>query len=84
MYSRLSPEQKKAVDLLEFGDPRLEFSNPSAAERGRAKTVLGWKRTREETLAYAVELLEAGMVQAAIAIRLDVSDRYLRELLKAR
>jgi hypothetical protein len=73
-YGRLTPEQRQAVDLLEWADL-------DAAGRGRAKTVLGWRRTREETIAYAAELLAAGLMAAAVADRLGVSDDYLRRVL---
>jgi hypothetical protein len=73
-YGRLTDEQKRAVDLL-------EWQNPGAAERGEAKTTLRWRRTREETIAYAHLLLESGLMRAAVADRLRVSDDYLRRLL---
>jgi AraC-like DNA-binding protein len=44
--------------------------------------VLGWRRTRDETLALAEELLEEGRVLSAVADELGISDRYLRRLLK--
>lgn len=73
-YGRLTPEQKHAVDLL-------EWQRPGPAERGEAKTVLGWRRTREETIAYAHELLGRGLMAGAVADRLGVSDDYLRRAL---
>jgi hypothetical protein len=73
-YGRLGPERQYAVDLLQFG-------RPDAAARGRAKTILGWRRTREETAAYAQELLDSGLVPAAVADRLKVADDYLRRVL---
>jgi hypothetical protein len=45
--------------------------------------VLGWRRTRDETLALAEELLEEGRVLPAVADELGVSDRYLRRLVAA-
>ena len=76
-YGRLKPEEQKAVDLLEFG-------RPDAAERGRCKTLLGWRRTREETEAYAAALLAAGMVPVAVANRLRILDDYLQRVTDAR
>jgi hypothetical protein len=73
-YGRLSPEQKQALD-------RLEWLAPGPAGRGEAKTVLGWRRTRDETVAYALELLDEGLVLAAVASRLRIGERYLRRLL---
>jgi hypothetical protein len=52
-----------------------------ASRRGEAKTVLGWRRTAEETVAYAHKLLDEGMDRDAVAIRLRVSADYLRRLL---
>jgi hypothetical protein len=43
--------------------------------------VLGWRRTRDETVAYALELLDEGLVLAAVASRLRIGERYLRRLL---
>ena len=51
------------------------------AERARLKKTLGWKRTREETIALALELLEEGRNVLAIADLLGVGDRYLTRLL---
>jgi hypothetical protein len=76
-YGRLTDEQKKAVD-------RLEWWRFDAAERGEAKTILRWGRTREETIAYAERLLESGLSREAVADRLRVSDDYLRRLLDPR
>jgi hypothetical protein len=73
-YGRLTPAQKEAVDLL-------QWYSPNAAERGAAKTVLGWRRSREETLAYALELVGQGLGLAAVADRLRVSDDYLHRVL---
>jgi hypothetical protein len=73
-YGRLTPEQKQAVDLL-------SWLSPGPAERGEAKTVLGWRRSREETIAYAERLLGQGLILSAVAHRLGVGDRYLRRLL---
>ena len=73
-YGRLKPEEQKAVDLLEWG-------NPGAAARGEAKTILRWRRTEEETVAYARQLLDEGLILAAVADRLRIGDRYLRRLL---
>jgi hypothetical protein len=73
-YGRLTPERKDAVD-------QLEWFHPDAAGRGEAKTVLGWRRTQEETIAYARQLLGEGMIVSAVASRLRVGERYLRRLL---
>jgi len=74
-YLRLTPDQRKAVDCL-------RYSNPSPAARGAAKTILGWKRTAEETTAYANRLLEDGMTLSAVAGKLGVGTDHLRRLLK--
>jgi transposase-like protein len=74
-YRRLDPEQRDALD-------RLEFHRPGPAERARLKILLGWKRIpREERAALARELLADGMVTAAVADLLSVTDRHLRRLL---
>jgi hypothetical protein len=73
-YGRLTPEQQRAID-------RLEWSRPDAAARGEAKTVLGWRRTKEETIGYAIVLLDRGLMPSAVATLLGVGDRYLRRLL---
>ena len=57
---RLSDAQHRALD-------ELRFSDANAARRGELKTVLGWKRTRDETRAYADVLLLGGMVLSTIA-----------------
>jgi hypothetical protein len=43
--------------------------------------VLGWRRTREETIAYATVLVGRGLIVSAVADELGVGDRYLRRLL---
>jgi hypothetical protein len=73
-YGQLTPEQKRAVD-------DLEWNHPSATDWGEAKTILGWRRTREETLPYAQELLGRGLMPAAVADRLRISDEYLHRVL---
>jgi len=70
----LKPEQQKAVDVL-------EWHRPGPAARGEAKTILRWRRTEEETIAYARQLLGEGFMLAAVADRLRVGDRYLSRLL---
>lgn len=75
-YRRLTPEQQGAVDLLRYG-------SPTDAERGKAKTILGWKRTTEETIAYANTLLGRGMARREIAPYLRVDVRYLDRLLNS-
>jgi hypothetical protein len=50
-----------------------------AASRAEAKTLLGWKRTREETIALAVELRARGRLISAIADHVRVGDRYTTE-----
>ena len=70
---RLRPEQRQAVDLLRYG-------GPGPADRGEAKTTLGWRRTREETRAFARALLDAGMVRSAVADRLGVDLDYLNRV----
>jgi hypothetical protein len=75
-YGRLTPDQRRAVDVLRYGHAGLD-----AARRGEAKTVLGWRRTAEETVAYARVLLARGMVPSAIQAELGCTDRHLRRLL---
>jgi hypothetical protein len=70
---RLNAEQRQAYD-------RLRWENPGLADRARAKLVLGWKRTREETVALAAELLAEGLLPAAVADRLGVTDRHMRRI----
>lgn len=74
-YKRMTAEQRRAADLLLYG-------SPGPAERGELKTVLRWKRTREETVAYARGLLDGGLGLMAVADRLQVGDRYLERLLE--
>lgn len=71
---RLSDEQRRAYD-------RLRWAELGPADRARCKLVLGWRRTREETVALAAELLAEGLVGAAVASKLNVSPRYLRQVL---
>jgi hypothetical protein len=79
-YGRLTPEQRRAVDQLRYGGPTP--AGLDAACRGDAKTILGWRRTAEETIAYAHKLLDEGMDRDAVAIRLRVEARYLQRLLE--
>lgn len=74
---RLTAERREAFE-------RLRWHQVGAAERARLKGVLGWKRTREDTLAYADELLASGLLEVVVANRLEVSPRYLRNLLAGR
>lgn len=71
---RLTAEQREAYD-------RLLWHRPRPAERARLKMVLGWKRTRDETTALALDLVDQGLIERVVADRLGVSDRYLRRLL---
>jgi hypothetical protein len=71
----LKPEQREAVD-------RLAWYSPGPAQRARLKKTLGWKRTKEETLAWARELLAEGRMVAPIARELGVEARYLKRLLQ--
>lgn len=72
--ARLSNGQRAAYDQLHYG-----VNGPAA--RARLKMELGWRRSREETLALARELLAAGRtrLEAAdeIGIRADYLDRIL-------
>jgi hypothetical protein len=70
----LNDDQRAALDLL-------RWYSPGPAERARAKNVLGWRRTREETIALAQELLAEGRILLAAANELGVGARYLRRLL---
>jgi hypothetical protein len=80
-YGRLTPEQRLAVDRLRHGH-LAPAGRLDAAGRGEAKTILGWRRTGEETAAYARKLIAGGMKPAAAAVRLGVEPRYLRRLLE--
>jgi hypothetical protein len=73
-FRRLNDEQKEAHN-------QLLWYRPGPAKRARLKQVLGWRRTRDETRALAVELLEQGLIEKAVDLRLEVSDRYLHRLL---
>jgi hypothetical protein len=73
-FRRLNDEQRVALDLL-------RWYSPSAADRARAKNALGWRRTKEETIALAQELLAEGRILLAVANELGVGARYLRRLL---
>jgi hypothetical protein len=70
----MRPEQREALD-------RLRWHSPGPAERARLKRVLRIRRTREETIALALELLAAGRVPGSIADELGVTARYLSRLL---
>lgn len=71
---RLTAEQREAYD-------RLRWYRPGPADRARLKMVLGWKRTRDETIALALDLLGQGLLEQVVADRIGVSDRYLRRML---
>jgi hypothetical protein len=60
---------------------RLRWHPCGPAERARLKRTLGWKRSREETIALALELRAEGRSDLAIADDLGVGDRYLTRLL---
>ncbi len=74
VVKRLSDAEHRALDELRFG-------SPDAARRGELKTQLGWRRTREETIAYAQALLARGMIITAVASRLNIERRYLARAL---
>ena len=59
---------------------QLDWNRTSPAESARLKLILGWRRTREETVALAVERLDEGLLERVVADRLGVSIRYLRQL----
>jgi hypothetical protein len=71
---RMSAAQREA-----YNDLRWLPCGP--AERARLKKTLGWKRTREETIALALEIRGEGRGNLAIADELGVSDRYVVRLL---
>jgi hypothetical protein len=73
-FRRMSAAQREA-----YNDLRWRPCGP--AERARLKKTLGWKRTREETIALALELFDEGRIVLATADVLGVSDRYLARLL---
>jgi hypothetical protein len=72
---RLNAQQRRAYDLLRYG-------LPGAADRARAKDVLGWKPTREERLALALELLADGTPRKLVADKMGVGVEYLDRLLR--
>jgi hypothetical protein len=74
-YARLAPEQRRAVDELRYEDP-------DSARRGELKTILGWRRTAEETAAYARKLIKRRLVRSTILAELGCSERHLRRLLE--
>ena len=71
---RMSAAQREAYN-------ELRWHPCGPAKRARLKNTLGWKRTREETVALALELRGEGRGNLAIADELGVSDRYLVRLL---
>jgi len=73
-FARLNAEQKEAYNAL-------RWYAPGPAERARLKLILRWKRTRDESLALALEMLAAGRSRKAVADELGVTDRHLRRLL---
>jgi hypothetical protein len=73
--SRMNAAQLDAYD-------RLRWYSPGPAERARLKATLGWKRTRQETIALALELRVEGRGDLAIADELGIGDRYLTRLLE--
>ena len=73
-FRRLTDEQKVAYD-------RLRWHSPGPAERARLKIVLRWRRTREETVALARELLAEGLMLQVVADRVGVDHRYLKRVL---
>jgi hypothetical protein len=80
-YGRLTPERRLAVDRLRHGH-LTPAGAPGAAERGELKTILRWRRTAEETVAYARTLIDGGLDRDAAAIRLRIDADYLRRLLE--
>jgi hypothetical protein len=72
---RLNAEQRRAYDLLRYGDA-------TPADRARAKDVLGWRPTGEERLALARELLADGLPRRQAAEAMGVGVRYLDRLLR--
>jgi hypothetical protein len=79
-FPRWRLARMNAVQLDAYN--RLRWYSPGPAERARLKLVLGWKRSREETIALALELRGEGRCDLAIADELGVSDRYLGRLLE--
>ncbi len=73
-FRRLTDEQKVAYD-------RLRWHSPGPGERARLKIVLRWRRTREETVALACELLAEGLMLQVVADRVGVDHRYLKRVL---
>jgi hypothetical protein len=73
-FRRLTSAQRDAFDCL-------RWERPGPAERARCKLVLGWKRTFEETVALAEDLLAEGLVVSAVRDSLRIGDRQLRRVL---
>jgi hypothetical protein len=74
-FRRLNTQQREAYNLL-------RYYSPGPAERARLKQVLGWRRTREETIALARELLADGLMIGVVADRCGIGRRYLARLLE--
>lgn len=74
-FRRLSDKQKEAHN-------RLLWYSPGLAERARLKQVLGWRRTQDETIALAQELLAGGRGRLEVAGIIGVGVRYLDRLLQ--
>jgi hypothetical protein len=75
LAKRLAEDERRALD-------ELRFSTPGPARRAELKTVLGWRRTREETIAFAQGLLAEGRSIRFAARKLDVEPRHLSAVLK--
>jgi hypothetical protein len=60
----------------------LQCADLSPAEQAKLKKKLGWKRTREETQAWARELIAEGRMPGPAARELGVGTRYLERLLR--
>jgi hypothetical protein len=69
----MSPKQRRAYDELRWG-------SPDPAERAQLKKTLGWRRTTEETVALAGELLDQGLTPWAVRLELCVTDRHWRRI----
>jgi len=72
---RLTPDQRDTYE-------HLIYWSPGPAERARLKVRLGWRRTREETLALVKELLARGLTRLQVAGELGVDVDYVDRLLK--
>jgi hypothetical protein len=76
----VSPHEQRAEDCAR---PTALVLTRSGRAGAAEEEVLGWKRTREETIALAEELLAEGRMVSVVAEDLGVGERYLQRLLES-